>query len=434
MFRLYVSPPGPTARLLDNLLREYVRSATRRWKHVIVMTVLRVQWRRRMPRQERAAMSDSTAVVVVGAGPVGLALGCELARRAVPVRILDKLSAPTAESRAAVVHARTLEAFSRTGVVEEIIAAGQRTTGLQMYADRVSLGKFALDTVDSPYPFSVTLPQDETERILTTRLSALGVPVERERELASFEQDASGVRAHLKSGEEIRSDWIVGTDGSHSTVRGALGLSLEGSFKGETFLLGDVEADHHLDRSTMHTFFTADAGPLMVFPMLGRRLRLIGQLDAPAPPTLEELQAIVDHRTSGFRLESERWITLFEIHHAQVRSYRVGRGFLAGDAAHVHSPAGGQGMNTGIQDAFNLGWKLAQAVTEGPSSVLLDSYHAERHPVAAQVIKVTTATTSSARGRRADVAAVNLHSTLARTAGQTALYIARRGQAPTHRP
>ena len=158
-------------------------------------------------------MSDSIPVLVVGAGPVGLALACELARRAVPVRILDKLSAPTAESRAAVVHARTLEAFSRMGVVDEIIAAGQRTTGLQMYADRVSLGKFALDTVDSPYPFSVTLPQDETERILTTRLAALGVTVERERELVGFEQDASGVRARLKSGEGIRSDWIAGNSG-----------------------------------------------------------------------------------------------------------------------------------------------------------------------------------------------------------------------------
>src|SRR5580704_1086336 len=432
-------------------------------------------------------MSDSTPVLVVSAGPVGLSLACELARRAVPVRIIDKLSAPTAESRAAVVHARTLEAFSRMGVVDQIIAAGQRTTGLQMYADRVSLGKFALDTVDSPYPFSVTLPQDETERILTARLAALGVAVERERELVGFEQDATGVRAHLRSGEEIRSDWIAGTDGSHSTVRGALGLSLEGSFKGETFLLGDVQADHHLDRSTMHTFFTTDAGPLMVFPMLGRRLRLIGQLDSPTAPTLEELQAVVDHRTAGFRLESARWITVFEIHHAQVPHYRVGRGFLAGDAAHVHSPAGGQGMNTGIQDAFNLGWKLAQTATEGPSPALLDSYNAERRPVAAQVIKVTTATTdagtatnplirrlrnralrvasglspiahmlaeepeetrvtyrtspiveSSQRWHRSAqpgdaapvVAAVNLLHILARATGQTALYIAGREQIP----
>ena len=172
---------------------------------------------------------------------------------------------------------------------------------------------------------------------------------------------------HLNTGEEIDAGYIAGTDGGHSTVREALGLHLEGSFKGETFLLGDVEADHDLDRSTMHTFFVTDAGPLMVFPMLGRRLRLIGQTDTAVSPTLEQLQAVVDHRTAGFKLDSARWITTFEIHHAQVPQYRSGRAFLAGDAAHIHSPAGGQGMNTGIQDAFNLGWKLAQAATQGES-------------------------------------------------------------------
>jgi hypothetical protein len=228
---------------------------------------------------------------------------------------------------------------------------------------------------------------------------------------------------------------------------------------------------------------------LMAFPMLGRRLRLIGQLDpgTDAAPTLEQLQAVVDHRTPGFRLESARWLTIFEIHHAQVPHYRVGRAFLAGDAAHVHSPAGGQGMNTGIQDAFNLGWKLAQVASEGASPGLLDSYEAERRPVAAHVIRVTTATTdagtatnplvrrlrnramrvasglspiahalaeeteetrvayrdspivaSSHRSQRGpqpgdaapDVGAVDLHRTLARATGQTALSIAARGQIP----
>ncbi len=430
-------------------------------------------------------MSEPAAVLVVGAGPVGLVLACELARRQVPVRIIDQLPRPTTESRAVVVHARTLEAFGRIGVVEDIIRAGQRTTGLEMYADRSSLGRFALDTVDSPFPFSVTLPQDDTERVLTAKLAALGVTIERERRLVDFTQNGSGVQARLSDGGEIRSDWIVGTDGSHSTVRARLGLRLEGSFKGETFLLGDVDADHGLDPATMHTFFTRDAGPLMVFPMLGRRLRLIGQLDGDAPPTLEQLQAVVDHRTSGFRLDSARWITVFEIHHAQVPQYRVGRAFLAGDAAHVHSPAGGQGMNTGIQDAFNLGWKLAEAAAAGTREALLDSYHAERHPVAAQVIKITTATTDAgtvtnplvrrlrnravrvasglapiahalaeeteetrvayrhspivdrAHGSRhspqpgdaaPQVAAVNLYETLAQATSYTALYVAARGE------
>lgn len=434
-------------------------------------------------------MSDSTVVLVVGAGPVGLTLACEVARRGVPVRILDKLAVPTTESRAAVVHARTLEAFSRMGVVDEIVAAGQRTTGLQMYADRVSLGTFDLSTVESPYPFSVTLPQDETERILTARLSELGIEIEREHEVVGLQQDDAGVRAKLKSGETISADWIAGTDGSHSTVRDAIGLRLEGSFTGEKFLLGDVEADHDLEHATMHTFFCSDVGPLMVFPMLGRRLRLIGQLDPGAitEPTLDELQAVVDHRTAGFRLKSARWITIFEIHHAQVPHYRVRRAFLAGDAAHVHSPAGGQGMNTGIQDAFNLGWKLAEAGTQGARPELLDSYDAERRPVAANVIKVTTATTDagtttnplvrqvrngavrvasglspiahmlaeeteetrvnyrsspivepSRHSRHGphpgddapDVAAVDLHHALARAAGHTALYISGTAQPP----
>jgi 2-polyprenyl-6-methoxyphenol hydroxylase-like FAD-dependent oxidoreductase len=157
-------------------------------------------------------MSDSTVVLVVGSGPVGLTLACEVARRGVPVRILDKLAVPTTESRAAVVHARTLEAFSRMGVVDEIVAAGQRTTGLQMYADRVSLGTFDLSTVESPYPFSVTLPQDETERILTARLSELGLEIEREHEVVGLQQDDAGVRAKLKSGATISADVVQRSD------------------------------------------------------------------------------------------------------------------------------------------------------------------------------------------------------------------------------
>jgi hypothetical protein len=176
-----------------------------------------------------------------------------------------------------------------------------------------------------------------------------------------------------------------------------MGERLEGSFKGEKFLMGDVEADYDLPHESMHSFFSPGDGPLLIFPMVGTRIRAIAEItnDKTNPEaTLERLQAVVDQRAGGIKLKSARWLTIFEIHHAQAPHYRSGRAFIAGDAAHVHSPAAAQGMNTGMQDAFNLGWKLA-AVLNGPADaatteVLLDSYHLERHPIAQAVIAATT--------------------------------------------
>jgi 2-polyprenyl-6-methoxyphenol hydroxylase-like FAD-dependent oxidoreductase len=337
-------------------------------------------------------------VLVVGAGPVGLLLACELARRDVDVRVVDKLPSPTTESRAIIVHARSLEMLERVGVVKELISTAVRMTGAEFHAGGRTEASISLDTVDSPYPFSVSLPQTDTERILTERLRQLGVEIERAVELVAFEQHDEGVEAGLRLGDgreqTVRCDFIVGTDGSHSTVRSAVGTKLEGTFKGERFLLADVEADYGFHRSAMHMWFTPDEGPLLLFPMRGERTRVMAQLSDPAlskrEPTLSETQDIVDRRAKSIRLLQAHWLTVFEIHHAQVPSYRYGRVFLAGDAAHVHSPAGGQGMNTGMQDAFNLGWKLAAAVRGTAAPELLDSYHAERHPVAARVIEQTT--------------------------------------------
>jgi 2-polyprenyl-6-methoxyphenol hydroxylase-like FAD-dependent oxidoreductase len=365
-------------------------------------------------------------VLVVGAGPVGLVLACELARRGTSIRLIDKLTSPTDESRAIVVHARSLEMMERIGTVDALTQSGIVSTAAEFHADGKVLGRVELDTVDSPYPFAISTAQTETERVHRERLEELGGTVDRGVALVGFEQDEDEVRSRLRhpdgSEEAYSSSWIAGTDGSHSTVRSQLGMKLEGSFKGETFLLGDVEADTDLPREAFHLFLSAP-GLLVVFPMRGERLRVIAQVDdGGAEETVEELQQLCAERAGGIELRSSHWITSFEIHHAQVPRYRHGRAFLAGDAAHVHSPAGGQGMNTGMQDAFNLGWKLSAAAAGRAAPGLLDSYHDERHPIAARVIEQTTRLTSIGTPRRA----------FARTLRNLAFHVAT-GLAPVQR-
>jgi 2-polyprenyl-6-methoxyphenol hydroxylase-like FAD-dependent oxidoreductase len=344
---------------------------------------------------------SASPVLVVGAGPVGLTLACELARRDVPMRVIDRLPEPTTQSRAIVVHARTLEALERLGVVDAFIETGSTATAAELHSGTKKLAHVGLDVVDSPYPFSSVLPQTDTERILAERLRELGATIERGVELVGLEQDGGGVAARLRradgSEEVAAASWIAGTDGSRSTVRSETGQQLEGSFVGERFVLADVEADHELDPHSIHMFFPPEGGgPFLAFPMKGTRMRIITQAAEGdgGDPTLARVQQLSDERAGGITLRSAHWLTVFEIHHAQVPRYRTGRALLAGDAAHVHSPAGGQGMNTGMQDACNLGWKLAAVVRDGADPALLDSYHDERHPIAARVIRDTTRLTN----------------------------------------
>jgi 2-polyprenyl-6-methoxyphenol hydroxylase-like FAD-dependent oxidoreductase len=353
-------------------------------------------------------------VLVAGAGPVGLLTACELARRGTAFRLIDRLPEPTTESRAIVVHARSLEMLATVGAVDALIGASVPLDGVELHSRGKRLAKIGFTSVDSPYPFSASLAQTETERVLRERLAALGGRVERPVELVGLTQDADGVQATLRgpAGEEREEvyGWVVGADGGHSRVRSLVGRRLEGSFKGERFLLADVDAEHDYDPRRMHIFFTPE-GPFLLFPMPGRRVRLMAQLDGgdDATPTLKETQAVADARAGGIRVTGSHWLSSFEIHHGQVPRYRTGRVFLAGDAAHIHSPAGGQGMNTGMQDAFNLAWKLDLAARGRATEALLDSYHAERHPVARRVIQGTTALTRVATVRPLQVQRVRDH-------------------------
>jgi 2-polyprenyl-6-methoxyphenol hydroxylase-like FAD-dependent oxidoreductase len=337
-------------------------------------------------------------VVVVGAGPAGLVAAAELARRGVRVRVIDKLAQPTDQSRAIAVHARSLDMFDRMGIVDEMVSTGIKATAMQLYAGHSRLFRIPLGGVDSAFPFTLTTAQTETERVLGDHLQSLGVIVERGVELVALAQDGGAAELTVRhddgSTEQVSASWVIGADGAASTVRKMVGTKLAGSFVGERFLLGDVDAEHGLDLDSMHTFFAPD-GPVVVLPMLDGRMRFLAEVhDAPGTPmnmhpTQDELQAILDRRIGGIRVVRSHWLTSFEIHHARVPAYRWGRVFLAGDAAHIHSPAGGQGMNTGMQDAFNLAWKLAGVVNGQAGDTLLDSYEAERIPVADSVIAFT---------------------------------------------
>ncbi len=336
-------------------------------------------------------MTNDVDVVVVGAGPVGLALGGELHRRGVRARIVDKLPAPSALSRAIGVHARTLEIFEDLGIADELIARGMRVAGATMRAGAHEILSVDFGALETRFPFILCVSQVETEAVLAALLERRGGAVERGRELVSLAQDAEGVDVELRTPagtERVRARWVVGCDGAHSTVRHAVGAAFEGHAYEDTFVLADVHMAWDAAGDRVHTFFAAD-GIAACFPLPGGRWRIVATASAlPEQPTLEDVRAIVEPRLAiPVVLSEPRWISPFRIHCRQVASYRHGRVFLAGDAAHIHSPVGGQGMNTGIQDAHNLAWKLALAA-RGRGDVL-DSYHAERHAVGRHVVEQT---------------------------------------------
>ncbi|MDV7083052.1 pentachlorophenol monooxygenase [Rhodococcus sp. IEGM 248] len=353
-------------------------------------------------------------VLVVGAGPVGLTAAIELRRRGVACRIIDPLLEPPQYAKAVGIQPRSLEVFESMGVLRHILDAAIQMRGQIVYVngDEVARLELALPA-DVPFEF-IGLPQYETERILTEYLATFGTTIERGAKLTAFEQDDDGVVATVTGtdgDETVRTQYLLGCDGAHSVVRKGLGLTFEGGAFVEQYMLGDVEVDWSMPRGygirSMHQTDGETDDLLVCIPLPGRRRYRMSMLvpsdlagtGTPAPdkiahgfeagpkPELSHIQAVLDRLSpEPTRASNLRWSSVFRISHRIVDSYGRGRVFVAGDAAHIHPPTGAQGMNTGIQDAHNLAWKVALAVSGAAASDLLDSYDAERRPVGEEVV------------------------------------------------
>jgi 2-polyprenyl-6-methoxyphenol hydroxylase-like FAD-dependent oxidoreductase len=357
-----------------------------------------------------------TDVLIVGAGPTGLVLALWLTKLGIKVRIIDKTAEPGTTSRALAVQARTLELYRQLNLSDEIFKRAHRTPAVNLWARGKKAARVPFETVGAgltPYPFLLVFPQDEHERLLVERLQELGVSVERRTELTGFEEAAGSVSAQLRhaDGREETCDatYIAGCDGARSRVRETIGMGFAGGTYRQLFYVADVQAEGPAINGELHIDLD-EADFLGVFPLAGDgRARLVGTVRDDRANHAETLrfEDVSDRAIKHLKVSVSQvnWFSTYHVHHRVAAHFRKGRAFLLGDAAHVHSPAGGQGMNTGIGDAINLAWKLAAVLGERATDSLLDSYEAERIVFARRLVATTDRVFSfaTAEGRVADV-------------------------------
>ncbi|HWK65756.1 MAG TPA: FAD-dependent oxidoreductase [Rhizobiaceae bacterium] len=358
---------------------------------------------------------SQTEVLVVGAGPTGLVMALWLAAQGVKVRIIDKSKEPGTTSRALAVHARTLELYRQVGIADAVAAAGHKSTGLNMWAGgkrRAHIPIKDFGGAITPYPFVLIYPQDHHERCLVKRLVERGIEVERETELVAFEDRGDGVAVRLRQPdgkeETCAARYLAGCDGASSTVRKTLGASFEGGTYHQLFYVADVDvATSAFDDEITISFEGPEFVLIMPYGQPGK-LRFVGTVREERVGSAEALtfddigqQSI---RALGLQVETVNWFSTYRVHHRVTDRFRHGNVFLLGDAAHVHSPAGGQGMNTGIGDAINLAWKLAAVLKGQAKDSLIDSFEAERPVFARKLVETTDRafTFGTAQGSVAD--------------------------------